>query len=383
MERILPFLFAWAIFVCPAFAVETRNLLLTSGHSATVEFGFPVAGYKFISGASTGSVSVKPGASLAVVSALEKPGRCQIEFVGGSGESLVVNLDVLDSLDETLASLRKRTRDFDGIKFRREGTNIVASGTIDDPRDWSMFQKILALHEFRGKVKNKVAFRDVRLEPVHVNVGLVFVRTDRLRDAAGENARMLSEFLAGRRRQRSSDDLKLDGSVTNILAEWSAAGVVAGMTVCSMTVRSDGFETTHRMDKWTLPAMSAKDGTGDASERVFEYGIGLENRNTRRLDERNAEVGFSLRIAGKPEEKTAKSGAVCVPQQALNMLPTFRSEIGRTTLVSGFHDAKDTLSLFRKEGWLQYDAGEKSDSGADPENPALLILADVEREEDR
>ncbi len=381
MNRILPIIFALAILVCPAFADKTRNILLRSGCSTVVEFDFPVAAYKFISGASTGSVSVEAGASSAIVSALEKPGRCQIEFVGGSGESLVVNLEVPDPLDETLIGLRKRARDFDGLKFRRDGTNIVASGTIDDPRDWTKFQKILALSEFRGKVRNKVAFRDVRREPVHVDVGLVFVRTDRLRDASGKNARMLSEFLAGGLRQRGADAVRLDGSVTNVLDEWSSAGILVGKTICSMDVRSDGFETTHRTGTWTPPSMTAENDAKKAPK--FEYGIGLENRSTRLLDEKNVEVGFSLTIAGKPEEKAGANGLIVVPQRALNLSPTFRSEVGRTALVSGFHDAKDTLSLFRKEGWLQYDAGEQSDSGAAPENLALLVLVDAERTEER
>ena len=316
MKRILPFLFAWAILVCPAFAVETRSLLLPS-----------------------------------------------------------------DPLDETLIGLREWASDFDGIEFRKEGTNIVASGTIDNPRDWSNFLKILALKEFHGKVKNKVSFQDVRREPVHVNVGLVFVRTDRLRDAADRKTKELQKFLEGERSPQGADSMKLEGSVTNILAEWSAAGVIAGMTVCSMTVRSDGFETTHRMDKWTLPAKSANEGPGNASEQVFEYGIGLENRNTRRLDERNVEIGFSLRIAGKPEVKTAKSGAVFIKQPQEFHDPTFRDETGRTTIISCLHDENGFLSLFRKEGWLQYDSGYEADSKGGPENLLFLIIAGTERSE--
>ena len=316
MNRILPGLFALAILACPAFAVETRNILLSP-----------------------------------------------------------------DPLDETLIGLRRRASDFEGIEFRKEGTNIVASGTIVDPRDWTKFQKILALSEFHGKVRNRVAFRDVRREPVHVDVGLVFVRTDRLRDAPGKNARMLSEFLAVGLRQRGADAVKLDGSVTNVLDEWSSAGILAGKTICSMVVRSDGFETTHRTGTWTPSFLTSENDAKKAPE--FEYGIGLENRCTRLLDEKNVEVGFSLTIAGKPEEKAGANGLVVVPRWALNLSPTFRSEVGRTALVSVSHDAKDTLSLFRKEGWLQYDAGEESDSGAVPENLALLVLVDAERTEGR
>lgn len=219
--------------------------------------------------------------------------------------------------------------------------------------------------------------------PVRVDVGLLFI--SRVRERTNDKLlhSTLRDFLDGRSLAGNNDRMMLNAAITNVLSDWSAVGVVAGKTLCSMTVRSEesgNFETTHRMEKWTFPSEQAGGGTDEAPS--FDHGIGLENKGTRLLDDKQISVSFSLTIAGKPELKTRNNGSVSVVQDRRTAIPEFRIESGQSTVLASEDfdpdSAKRLFGLFREEGWLQFDAGWNPEE----EELAFLILVGAERGEE-
>ena len=141
-----------------ALALESKQLSLRAGLSETVDLGFVPAGYKQQSGSDAVSVSLAAGTSSATVTGLKEGGRSQIEFPDPTGEGVLLTVDVVSGLDETLRKLRRMLSDFDGLQFSKGNSKVLIDGTIGNPSDWAKFERVLKLSDFQGKTESIVEF---------------------------------------------------------------------------------------------------------------------------------------------------------------------------------------------------------------------------------
>ncbi len=139
-------------------SAETRSLTLPAGRSEGVDLGFVPKGRRII-GKELVSVSMHEGATSAIVTAGETQGSCQVEFLdAGGGEGLLLKVEVVGDLDDTLRSLRKWLSDFNDIEFVKGKSKIAITGTISNPSDWAKFEKICSLSDFKDKIEAVVEF---------------------------------------------------------------------------------------------------------------------------------------------------------------------------------------------------------------------------------
>ena len=161
MKTTIRMFIALAAFI-PALAVqalESRQMSVPEGRSATHDLGFVPTGYKQQSGKDAVSVTLAEGASSVTVTGIKEGGRSQIEFPDPSGEGVLLTVDVISDLELTLRELRKRLSDFDDLTCSRGNRKILVEGTIGNPSDWEKFNRILKLSDFAGKVESLVQFR--------------------------------------------------------------------------------------------------------------------------------------------------------------------------------------------------------------------------------
>jgi len=147
-----------AIFALGAFSAsaETRSLSIPVGGSKAVELNFEPKGRR-IGGGELVTVSIREGSKTAFITAGNVQGVCQVEFIdAGGGEGLLLNVEVVDDLDETLRSLRKWLAEFPDLQFRKGKETVVVSGTISNPADWDRFERVCGLDDFKGKVDTKL-----------------------------------------------------------------------------------------------------------------------------------------------------------------------------------------------------------------------------------
>lgn len=230
-------------------------------------------------------------------------------------------------------------------------------------------------------------------DSLRVSVALVCVDVDRFSGDGTPSVRSLRDMLDKGRLLGRVNSLAMDGSVTNIIADWTDAGAVVGKVVGSMVVQSGDPDSSRgilckRGGTVTINPLS-NDGSEEAadSKQVFDYGINLEHRGTRLLEENRAEVAFSLEVADRPEIKKDSMAR----QSRSAIVPTVSVDLGRPVVCSGYVGnsfsadadsaaARDLLALFRKEGW--FDEPETSGSSTEPKNPAFLLVVGVERMEE-
>ena len=139
-------------------SAETRSMTIPAGHSEAVELGFVPRGRRII-GKELVTVSMRDGSTSAVINAGDAQGSCQVEFIdAGGGEGLLLGVEVVGDLDDTLRALRKWLADFDNLEFVKGKSRIAVTGTISNPSDWAKFEKICALSDFRDKIEKVVEF---------------------------------------------------------------------------------------------------------------------------------------------------------------------------------------------------------------------------------
>ena len=161
---LLPLL-ASAALVLSASA-EPRTLVLPAGRSEVVELGFTPKGRRIV-GKELVTVSLREGSTSAVIVAGETQGACQVEFLdAGGGDGLMIQVEVVGDLDDTLRSLRKWLADFDGLEFVKGKSTVTVTGTISNPSDWAKFEKVCALSDFKGKIEKVVEFS---VDPATIN----------------------------------------------------------------------------------------------------------------------------------------------------------------------------------------------------------------------
>lgn len=147
--------FALAAVSAPA---ETRSLTIPQGRSEGIELGFVPKGRKII-GKELVTVSMRDDATTAIVTAGDTQGSCQIDFIdAGGGEGLLLNVEVVGDLEDTLKSLRNWLADFNDLEFVKGKSRIAVKGTISNPSDWAKFEKICALADFKDKIETVVEF---------------------------------------------------------------------------------------------------------------------------------------------------------------------------------------------------------------------------------
>ena len=165
MKNSIPVFLAVALSAMTALS-ETRSLSLPQGRSEAVELGFAPKGRKII-GNELVSVSLREGSTTAIVTAGDTQGACQVEFIdAGGGEGLLLSVEVVGDLDDTLRSLRKWLSDFNDLEFVKGKSKIAVTGTISSPSDWEKFKKICALSDFKDKVETVVEFS---VDPATIN----------------------------------------------------------------------------------------------------------------------------------------------------------------------------------------------------------------------
>lgn len=141
-----------------ASALESRQLSLPAGRSETVDLGFVPSGYKQQSGSDAVSVALAEGASVVTVTGVKEGARSQIEFPDPTGEGVLLTVEVVSDLDETLRKLRRMLSDFDGLQFSKGNSKVLIDGTIGNPSDWAKFSRVLNLSDFQGKTESIVEF---------------------------------------------------------------------------------------------------------------------------------------------------------------------------------------------------------------------------------
>lgn len=141
-----------------AAGARTDYLTLPAGRAEMVDLGFAPKGRKII-GKELVAVSLRDGATTATITAGEVQGTCQVEFFdAGGGEGLILEVEVVGDLDDTLRALRKWLADFNDLEFVKGKNTIAITGTIGTPSEWAKFQKICALSDFKGKIESVVEF---------------------------------------------------------------------------------------------------------------------------------------------------------------------------------------------------------------------------------
>lgn len=153
-------------FAAVSATAETRSLTLPQGRSEGVELGFVPKGRKII-GKELVTVSMRDDSTTAIVTAGDTQGACQIEFLdAGGGEGLLLKVEVVGDLDDTLRSLRKWLADFNDLEFVKGKSKIAVKGTISNPSDWAKFEKICSLADFKDKIETVVEFS---VDPATIN----------------------------------------------------------------------------------------------------------------------------------------------------------------------------------------------------------------------
>lgn len=158
MKEQYAIVLAAAVLTAGVALARTDYLTLPAGRSEVVDVGFAPKGRKII-GKELVTVTLREGATTATVTAGETQGSCQVEFIdAGGGEGLLLNVEVVGDLDDTLRALRKWLADFNDLEFVKGKSKIAITGTIGTPGEWAKFQKICALSDFKGKIESVVEF---------------------------------------------------------------------------------------------------------------------------------------------------------------------------------------------------------------------------------
>lgn len=146
------------VFISTLSFARTDYLTLPAGRSEVFELGFSPKGRKII-GKELVTVSLRDGVTTATITAGEAMGTCQVEFIdAGGGEGILLNVEVVGDLDDTLRSLRKWLGDFTDLELRKGKSKIAITGTIGTPAEWAKFQRIISLEDFKDKVEAVVEF---------------------------------------------------------------------------------------------------------------------------------------------------------------------------------------------------------------------------------
>ena len=149
-----------------ASGAETKSLVLPAGRSEAVELGFSPKGRKII-GKELVSVSMREGSTTAIITAGDAQGACQVEFVdAGGGDGLLVSVEAVGDLDDTLRALKRLLADFDDLEYVKQKSTVLVRGTISSPSDWAKFERVCALQDFKGKVEKDVEFS---VDPATIN----------------------------------------------------------------------------------------------------------------------------------------------------------------------------------------------------------------------
>lgn len=157
---------AFAAFFALSAGAETKSLVLPAGRSEAVELGFAPKGRKII-GKELVSVSMREGSTTAIITAGDAQGACQVEFVdAGGGDGLLVSVEVVGDLDDTLRALKRLLADFDDLEYVKQKSTVLVRGTISSPSDWAKFERVCSLKDFKGKVERDVEFS---VDPATVN----------------------------------------------------------------------------------------------------------------------------------------------------------------------------------------------------------------------
>lgn len=140
-----------------AHALETQRRTLPVGRNEVFDIGFGATGYRQISGEGAVKVSMSPGSSSALLTAVQE-GTSQIQFPSPTGDGVVLVVEVVSDLSRLKKDLDRQLEGFDDVEISVGPSKLLATGSISNQRDWALFNRVLKLERFAGKVESLVMF---------------------------------------------------------------------------------------------------------------------------------------------------------------------------------------------------------------------------------